>query len=389
VPGAADATGRPGIHPRSDWTTTGWQCSSAPTVSTHLAAIVVHHTVVPPGNDYTPDQVPGILRFVQDLHLSKGACDVEYNAFVDRFGHVWEGRVGGLHRIIDAHHTAGFPRDTWGIALIGQHEPDRESGPASSVGPAGEATPAALSALTQVIAWKSALHGMDPLGTVTLVTTGNRKFAPGTAVTVPRVPGHRDLQATACPGLYVYDLLPDIRADAAATVAEALLRLPGTMPPRDMLRLYRAAFLRLPDADGARYWTWKLAERSIDISGVAQQFADSPEFRARYGTLGNGAFVALVYRNVLGRAPDPVGGAYWTSLLNNRTLTRGTVLAGFSGSPEHRSLTHVTTEVLMGYLHLLDRMPTGEELAASAEALYGGTSYRAFLRSLLPPEEPA
>ncbi len=387
APGAAPV-GRPGIHPRSEWTTTGWQCSRAPTASSRLDAIVVHHTVVPPGNDYTADQVPGILRFVQDLHLSKGACDVEYNAFVDRFGHVWEGRVGGVTRIIDAHHTAGFPSDSWGIALIGQHEPDRESGPASSVGPAEEATPAALSALTQVIAWKAALHGLDPLGTVTLVSTGNRKFTAGTAVTVPTVLGHRDLQATACPGLYVYDLLPDMRADAAATTAEAVLGSAGFMPPREVMRLYRAAFLRLPDADGLRYWWWKLAEGSLDITGVAQLFADSPEFRSRYGALGNVTFVAQVYWNVLGRAPDGAGLAYWTGKLASRSLSRGAVLAGFSDSPEHRALTHVATEVQMGYFHLLDRMPTAAEIAASSDALYRGLPYRAFLRSLLPPSDP-
>ncbi len=94
-------------------------------------------------------------------------------------------------------------------------------------------------------------------------------------------------------------------------------------------RLYRAYFLREPDTDGLHHWISTGLPRSV----VSQEFAQSPEFVARYGSLSQSEFVALVYNNVLARTPDGGGLHYWESRLESG-LSRGEVMLGFSDSPE-------------------------------------------------------
>ncbi|MBK9180753.1 MAG: DUF4214 domain-containing protein [Acidimicrobiales bacterium] len=82
---------------------------------------------------------------------------------------------------------------------------------------------------------------------------------------------------------------------------------PGAGP---LARLYRAYFLRQPDADGLAYWFATL-QQGTPLGAVSELFAQSAEFQSTYGQLSSGDFVKLVYRNVLGREPDPGGYAHW------------------------------------------------------------------------------
>jgi SpoIID/LytB domain protein len=103
-------------------------------------------------------------------------------------------------------------------------------------------------------------------------------------------------------------------------------------------RLYTAYFLRAPDAGGFAYWTNELnAGRSL--ASISGYFAGSPEFVGRYGQLGHSDFVDLIYTNVLGRAPDAGGKAYWVDLLETRKQGRGGVMLNFSNSAEYKSRT--------------------------------------------------
>lgn len=105
-------------------------------------------------------------------------------------------------------------------------------------------------------------------------------------------------------------------------------------------RLFSAYFLRQPDRAGYAYW---MRQRAAGVSPttMSSAFADSAEFRARYGALGDRAFVELVYRNVLGRAADGPGLDYWTAQLNSGR-SRGEVMLGFSESPEYITSTATT-----------------------------------------------
>lgn len=104
-----------------------------------------------------------------------------------------------------------------------------------------------------------------------------------------------------------------------------------------VIRLYLAYFLRMPDASGLDYWiSQRMQGASIDA--VSNAFAASPEFRQAYGSLSNRDFAALVYRNVLERQGDREGLTYWSSQLD-RGVSRGQVMTGFSDSSEYRTKT--------------------------------------------------
>lgn len=98
-------------------------------------------------------------------------------------------------------------------------------------------------------------------------------------------------------------------------------------------RLYRAFFLREPDGDGIVYWINQARYGRYPIGSIAEEFARSAEFWQRYGALADGAFVDLVYRNVLGRTAEAEGRAYWLGQLRSG-MRRGHLMLYFSDSVE-------------------------------------------------------
>ncbi len=118
--------------------------------------------------------------------------------------------------------------------------------------------------------------------------------------------------------------------------------VPDSLPPAPDIdpvrRLYLAYFEREPDLTGLQYWAGEVAS-GTRLEIVSDVFADSAEFRSRYGQLNNADFVDLVYENVLGRLPDRAGNGYWVDQLR-RGLTRGDLMVGFSESAEFRQSTN-------------------------------------------------
>ena len=106
-------------------------------------------------------------------------------------------------------------------------------------------------------------------------------------------------------------------------------------------RLYSAYFLRLPDLDGLRFWIDHLMSGG-SLHDTSQFFAESEEFKSRYGSIDNTQFVELIYANVLGRAPDSAGRTFWVNGLESGQFQRGGVMVGFSESPEFVIATGTT-----------------------------------------------
>ncbi len=105
----------------------------------------------------------------------------------------------------------------------------------------------------------------------------------------------------------------------------------------EVARLYLAYFLRWPDEAGFEYWVG-VRRSGRPLSAISTEFAASPEFGQRYGSLSNREFVGLVYRNALHREPDGGGWDHWTGVLD-RGVSRGEVMLGFSESNEFRNRT--------------------------------------------------
>jgi hypothetical protein len=128
----------------------------------------------------------------------------------------------------------------------------------------------------------------------------------------------------------------------------------GVIAP--VARLYFAYFLRIPDYPGLNFWIgYYRAGNSLD--SISNFFAQSGEFQSRYGALDNGAFVNLVYQNVLGRAPDAGGFAFWKGQLDSGSMTRGQVMLGFSESAEYQGTSGSEVFVTMMYFGMLRRAP--------------------------------
>lgn len=103
-------------------------------------------------------------------------------------------------------------------------------------------------------------------------------------------------------------------------------------------RLYEAAFGRSADAEGLGYWVAELDAGRGDLNWLAAGFLASDEFTLGTGgsTLTDDQFLAGIYANVLGRAPDAAGLDYWEDALS-ADMGRDAVLAAFSESAEHQA----------------------------------------------------
>jgi len=108
----------------------------------------------------------------------------------------------------------------------------------------------------------------------------------------------------------------------------------------DAYRLYGGAFGRTPDEAGLRYWVGVLESGGIDRREVAQAFVDGPEFARLFGPApSDPGFVTALYENVLGRAPDGPGLAFWTGAFASGTQTKADMLISFADSPENTGRT--------------------------------------------------
>lgn len=128
-------------------------------------------------------------------------------------------------------------------------------------------------------------------------------------------------------------------------------------------RLYRAAFLRVPDRGGFTYWTNQRWAGRSPVS-IANDFIAAPEFKNRYGTLSNHDFVTLMYRNMFQREPDAAARKSWEDKLAYG-LSRGQMLYELSNSCEYRRNTDTDVRIITTWFAMLAQVPSAGELATS------------------------
>ena len=172
---------------------------------------------------------------------------------------------------------------------------------------------------------------------------------------------------------------PAALVEAMATSAE----FEGIVAP--LVRLYFAFFDRPPGYEGLSYWAGQV-RTGTTIPQVAQQFAQSAEFQSTYGLLSDGAYVDLVYENVLGRAADAGGRAYWSGQLAGG-VSRGRLMVEFSDSVEYRRTTDPKVKATMLYIGMLRRGPEDGGLDYWAGQIASGTAYRNIIGGFLGAAE--
>jgi cytochrome c peroxidase len=153
-------------------------------------------------------------------------------------------------------------------------------------------------------------------------------------------------------------------------------------------RLYIAVFRRLPDTAGLAFWfnafTTNPTPQNLQL--IATRFAESPEFLAIYGNLGNADFVAEMYRNILGRNLDATGAAFWRGQLN-AGVSRGQVLLAFTESAEYRARIDAENFSVTATFALLRRAPLASTHTEWLATLAQGGSKANLVQGVLASDE--
>ena len=188
-----------------------------PPVFETVQKLVVHHTAGTNG-DATPVAAQATIRSIYYYHaVTQGWGDIGYNFLADQFGNVYQGRhsapgattgENAAGKGVTAGHAFGYNSGTVGIALLGTF---------TAQGP----TPSAAAALQGFLVWKANAHGLDAAGASTYTNPLN-----GTQTAFPTVAGHREVNATECPGDVLFGTLPVLRL-----TVRALSGIPDTTPP--------------------------------------------------------------------------------------------------------------------------------------------------------------
>ena len=187
----------PSMRWRYQWGANESWRSGTPTINRTIQQVHIHHTVNV--NSYRRREVPAMIRAMYRYHTRYlGWSDIGYNFLVDRFGRIWVGRAGGRRKPVRGAHTLGFNETSVGISVIGNFELRRPSKPARW-------------AVARLAAWKLDMYRRPPRGWARVYSHGSDRYPAGTWATLRVLAGHRDTNATACPGRYLYELLPRIR----------------------------------------------------------------------------------------------------------------------------------------------------------------------------------
>jgi hypothetical protein len=194
--------GMPSVVSRREWGADDCKPRRQPDYG-KVKAAVVHHTVSV--NTYSESEAPGLVLGICKFHKrGNGWDDIGYNALVDRFGNIYEGRAGGLGRAVVGAQAQGVNSQTTGVAALGTHTDT----PVSRAG---------LNGIVRWLAWKLPEHGVPAKGKTTLTSAGGAaaRYPEGERFRAPRIMGHRVPNTTSCPGDALYGKLGTIRKKVA------------------------------------------------------------------------------------------------------------------------------------------------------------------------------
>jgi hypothetical protein len=290
---SAQENTQPEIVTREQWGASACPPRAAPQYG-QVKLAFIHHTVS--ATDYAPEDSAAMVLAICRYHRnSNGWNDIGYNFLVDRYGKIFEGRAGGIDQAVIGAQAQGYNSLSTGIANLGTFSTTPQTGEA-------------LAALGRLLSWKLALHGVPPQGQVTVTSAGGstNRYPAGTEVVLDRISGHRDGDATSCPGDALYAQLPLLREMVMPDPRPPTLLALGSV--RTRIPYGRKAPLsgRLTAADGS-----PLAGQSVRVQTLG-------------GTVSKSTVANVVTDSV---------GAF---SLNLRLVFNRTLQASFGGSPALR-----------------------------------------------------
>lgn len=299
-----------------------------PTIVSSVKTVTVHHTAG--SNNYSEAQAPGIVRGIQNYHgATLGWGDVGYNALVDKYGNIYEGRYGGLDRDVMGAHVGGFNYNTWGISVLGNYETAHPS-------------QAALQAVGQMAGWRLAQENQDPTGRSWLTMSGSfrgSKYSSGQGAMFPNINAHRDFHYNDCPGTHLYSQMGTIR-NIAKQRYDSIMKGTAEAPAMSI-----PTTPSTPDSGNASTTTGGGTNTNVNNNGNNTNAATSSisgllngDPNAIATTVGTIASVVLVVAAANGALPGGVSTVGEIELLPGLTLNKitpyiGTVLQ-FTGNDD-------------------------------------------------------
>ena len=222
------AMDQPTIIPRSGWgadESLRFDASGQETWPPEFSPMqkaIVHHTA---GRNGDPNPAATIRAIYWAKSISRGYGDIGYNFLIDEQGRIYEGRHSRDYasgksptgedlagNVVRGVHARNNNYGTVGIALLGNFQKRQP-------------TTAARVALERLLAWKLERHGLDPLGgSVYNSLLGPTKW-------LYNISGHRNVDATACPGETFYPTFPQLRQRVANRIAATTGASHDTTPP--------------------------------------------------------------------------------------------------------------------------------------------------------------
>jgi glyoxylase-like metal-dependent hydrolase (beta-lactamase superfamily II) len=211
-----------------------------------VSEVWVHHSVTVPTADPFAD-----WRKIQDIAFGRGYIDISYSIGIHQQGTILEGRGDNVGA-----HTLGHNDRSYGVVLIGNYQGTQPT-------------------LQQIVAMQWLMWHLKSKGKVT----------PGTFPTG----GHRDLDATACPGAYAYLKIPEMQLAWAPAVPAPEVKEGALIVNRPPVKLLM-------------HEAWGKAYALVTDDGGVFSFGQAPFF----GSLGG----VVLNKPIIDAEPTPSGQGY-------------------------------------------------------------------------------
>lgn len=230
--------------------------------------LVIHHTAT--RNDYASGaEAAAEVRAIYRYHaVTQRWGDIGYTALVDKFGTIYEGRHGRgegggrehLSAGVVAGHDTSHNYGSAGVALLGDATKQGWSMP--------QASGAMWEALVRCTTFEAGRHGIRPLSADGGVAASDFLRSDDTWSAVMRnVSGHRETNATACPGDQVMGLLGNLRSATHARLTQVVaagVTVIGTSPREvSLVDGLRLGFTWAPEVPSG----WSVATYEASLEG--------------------------------------------------------------------------------------------------------------------------
>lgn len=115
----------------------------------------------------------------------------------------------------------------------------------------------------------------------------------------------------------------------------------------DLQQLYIGYFGRAADQAGLNFWLGAINNDGLTLANVHAAFVNSDEYNAQYKGLTLTQKVAAVYQNVLGRAADAEGAAFWTKAIEDGTITEDQLIEGLLSGLSTKDAQTISNKIVV------------------------------------------